>query len=50
MERFVMRQNIEHYRAMFKIATDPAERRRIEKLLLEEEAKLKKFDDDHKKK
>ena len=50
MERFVIRQNIEHHRAMLKIATDPAERRRLEKLLLDQEAKLKKYDDDHKKK
>ena len=49
MERFVIRQNVEHYRAVLKIATEPAECRRIEKLLLDEEAKLKKYDD-HKKK
>ena len=50
VERFVNRQNIEHYRAMLKSVTDPTERRRIEKLLLDEEAKLKKYDEDHKKK
>ncbi len=50
MERFVLWQNIAHYRAMLKITTAPAERRQIEKLLLEEEAKIKKYDDDHKKK
>ena len=50
MERFVIRQNVEHYRAVLKIATEPAEFRRIDKLLLDEEAKLKKYDDDHKKK
>ena len=50
MERFVIRQNIEHYRAMLKITTDPVQRRQIEKLLLEEEAKLKKSDEDPKKK
>lgn len=38
MERFVRRQNIEHYREMLKIVTDPVQRRMIEKLLLEEEA------------
>ena len=32
---------------MLKIVTDPTERRRIEKLLLDEEAKLKKYDEDH---
>ena len=50
MERFVIRQNIEHYRALLKITPDPAERRRIEKLLLDEEAKLKKYDKDQKSK
>ena len=50
MERFVIRQNIEHYRELLKITTDPAKRAGIEKLLLEQEAKLKKYDDDHKKK
>ena len=49
MELFVLKQNIEHYRAMLKNITDPAQRRMIEKLLLEEEAKLKKYDEDHKK-
>ena len=43
-----MRQNIEHFRAMLKITTDPAQRRVIEKLLLDEEAKLKKYEEDHK--
>ena len=46
MERFVIRQNIEHYREMLKIVTDPVQRRLIEKLLLEEEAKLKKPEKD----
>jgi hypothetical protein len=50
MEGFVVRQNIEHYRAMLEITTDLAQRRVIEKLLREEEAKLKKYDEDHKKK
>ncbi len=50
MEGFVFRQNIEHYRAMLEITTDLAQRRVIEKLLREEEAKLKKYDEDHKKK
>jgi hypothetical protein len=47
---FVARQNIEHYRERLKIATDPAERRMIEQLLVDEEAKLKKYDEDSKKK
>lgn len=50
MERFVSRQNVEHYRALLKITTDPTERRKIEGLLRDEEAKLKKYDEDHKKK
>jgi hypothetical protein len=50
MERFVIRQNIEHYREMLKIATDLERRGVIERLLLEEEARLKKYDEDHKKK
>ena len=48
MKRFVIRQNIEHYRAMLIVTTDPAQRMRIEALLHEEEAKLKKYDDDNK--
>lgn len=50
MQRFVIQQNIEHFRALLKITTDPERRGVIGKLLLEEEAKLKKYDDDHKKK
>jgi len=41
MERFVARHNIEHYRELLKTLTDPAQRRMIEKLLVEEEQKLK---------
>jgi hypothetical protein len=50
VERFVLRQNIEHYRELLKITVDPARRRQIEKLLVEEDAKLRKYDEDHKKK
>ena len=50
MERFVRRQNVEHYREMPKIITDPVQRRMIEKLLLEEEAKIKKAEENRKKK
>ena len=50
MERFVRRQNVEHYREMLKIITDPVQRRMIEKLLLEEEAKIKKAEENRKKK
>ena len=50
MERFVIRQNVEHYRSLLDITTDLERRGVIERLLLEEEAKLKKCDEDHKKK
>ena len=50
MERFVIRQNIEHYREMLKMTTDPARLAQIEKLLRDEEIKLKKYEEDHKKK
>ena len=49
MKRFVMRQNIEHYRALLDVTTDLSQRRSIEQLLHDEEAKLKKYDDDNKK-
>jgi hypothetical protein len=49
MKRFVIRQNIEHYRALLDVNTDPSQRRSIEQLLHDEEAKLKKYDDDNKK-
>ena len=50
MERFVRRQNIEHFKELLKIETDPGKRRAIEKLLREEEAKLKEAEEDLKKK
>ena len=43
MKRFVIRQNIEHYRATLTVTTDSAQRVQIERLLHEEEAKLKKY-------
>jgi hypothetical protein len=49
MKRFVMRQNIEHYRALLDVTTDSSQRRSIEQLLHDEEAKLKKYVDDNKK-
>jgi len=48
MKRFVMRQNIEHYRALLDVTTDLSQRRSIEQLLHDEEAKLKKYDEDNK--
>jgi hypothetical protein len=47
-EAFVLQQNIEHFRALLDITTDPSQRRAIEKLLREEEAKLKKYDENNK--
>jgi hypothetical protein len=49
MERFIKRKNIEHYREMLETTTDPARRRVIEKLLCEEEYKLRKVEEDRKK-
>ena len=49
MKRFVIRQNIEHYRALLGVTTDLSQRRSIEQLLHDEEAKLKKYDEDNKK-
>jgi hypothetical protein len=39
MERFIHRQNIEHYERLLQIATDESERKRILKLLEEEKKK-----------
>ncbi|MGA2892377.1 MAG: hypothetical protein ABSE22_05865 [Xanthobacteraceae bacterium] len=50
MERFVGRQNIEHFRAMLKITADAGERQVIEKLLGDAEVKLKTDEEIHKKK
>jgi hypothetical protein len=49
MERFVHRQNIEHYREMLKTITDPAQREKIKKLLAEEDAALRKAEEEYKK-
>lgn len=48
LERSVIQQNIEHYREMLKISTDVEQRGLFEKLLFDEEAKLKQYDKDHK--
>jgi len=47
LERSVIQQNIEHYREMLKISTDLERRGVFEKLLLDQEAKLKQYDKDH---
>jgi len=48
MDRFVARQNIEHYRDM--LATEPDEHKRVvlARLLAEEEAKLSAANEAHK--
>jgi hypothetical protein len=43
VKRFVILQNIEHYRALLVITTDLERRGVIKKLLIDEEAKLKKY-------
>ena len=45
MERFVHRQNIEHYREMLKTVTDPAQQEKMKKLPTEEEAALRKAEE-----
>ena len=39
MERFVRRQNVEHYQNLLKTLTDPEERQKIQRLLEEEQKK-----------
>jgi len=48
MERFVHRQNVEHYREMLKTVTDPGQRDKLNKLLAEEEAALRKAEEEFK--
>ena len=49
MERFVHRQNIEHYQEMLKTVTNPSQRETIKNLLAEEEAALRKSEEEYKK-
>jgi rubrerythrin len=49
MERFVHRQNVEHYREMLKTITDPSQRETIKNLLAEEEVALRKAEEEYKK-
>jgi hypothetical protein len=42
VERFVIKQNIEHYRAMLKITTDLERRAVFEKLLREEAQEIQR--------
>jgi hypothetical protein len=39
MEKFIERQNIEHYVAQLKTETDPVKRTMLQRLLAEEKAK-----------
>jgi hypothetical protein len=39
MDRFVHRANLEHFRRLLTQTTDEAQRRKLEKLIAEEEAK-----------
>jgi hypothetical protein len=39
MDKFVKRENIRHYRRLIEQTTDESERRRLEKLLTDEEAR-----------
>jgi len=40
MQRFVARQNIQHFKEMLAAETDPARRALFERMIAEEEAKL----------
>jgi hypothetical protein len=44
MDRFVIRQNIERYAALLKREPDDGRRRTLERLLVEERAKLEKME------
>ena len=44
MERYIRRQNIEHYKDLLRTTTDPAQRRMLQDLLDEEERKLRNAD------
>jgi len=46
MEHFVIQRKVERYRAMIKIATDLERRGVFERLLPEEEIKLRKIEED----
>ena len=50
MDRFVHRKNVEHFQEMLKTMTDPADRENIRKLLAEEEAALRKAEEEYKNK
>jgi primosomal protein N'' len=39
LDRFIRRQNVQHYRLLLERVTDEAERQRIQKLIAEEERK-----------
>jgi len=45
MDRFIRRQNVQHYRHLLTITTDEKERQRILRLLEEEQQKQRDADD-----
>jgi hypothetical protein len=45
MERFIRRQNVEHYKRLLETTTDEKERERIRKLLQEEQEKQRSAGD-----
>jgi hypothetical protein len=49
MDKRVAELNIEHYKRLLSAETDPKKRETIERLLAEEEAKLRKINEDRKK-
>ena len=49
MERYIRRQNIEHYKDLLRTTTDPAQRRMLQDLLDEEERKSRNANDPERK-
>jgi len=47
MDRFIARQNIEHYRQLLETITDEHERQKLLQMISEEEAKLKDAEEKH---
>ena len=47
MDRFIARQNIEHFRQRLDLARDPEERARLERLLSEATEQLRQAEEAH---
>ena len=47
MDRFVARQNIEHFRELLAAARDPEERKRLERFLAEAHEQLRQAEEQH---